>query len=97
LLNEDREELVEILKGKKLHQVMDKFITLFSPNVRNLDASFKHQLGNIAYVFNILVLKVNNGYCFILDGCFPRQQIGEKMFLFKIFVHGNGSGYDLIK
>jgi len=33
LLNEDGEGIVEILKGDKLRQMMDKFITLFSPNI----------------------------------------------------------------
>jgi hypothetical protein len=42
LLNEDREGQGEVLKGEKLCQMMDKFITLSSPNVQNLVASFKH-------------------------------------------------------
>jgi hypothetical protein len=42
LLNKDGEGIVEVLKGKKLRQVMDKFRTLSSFNVYNLDASFKH-------------------------------------------------------
>jgi hypothetical protein len=33
LLNEDGEGIVEILKGDKLRQMMDKFIMLFSPNI----------------------------------------------------------------
>jgi len=33
LLNKDGEGQVEVLKGDKLHQVMDKFIVLSSPNV----------------------------------------------------------------
>ncbi len=36
LLNEDGQGLVEILKGDKLCQVMEKFLALFSPNVWNL-------------------------------------------------------------
>jgi hypothetical protein len=35
---------------------------------------------------------VNNGYYFIL-----RQHTLEKMLMFKMSVHGNSSGYDLIK
>jgi hypothetical protein len=42
LLNKDGEGLVEVMKGNKLCQVMDKFITLASPNVHNLVTSFKH-------------------------------------------------------
>ncbi len=33
LLNEDGEGLIEVLKGNKLHQMMDMFIVLFLPNV----------------------------------------------------------------
>jgi len=51
LLNKDGEGLVEVLKGKKLQQMMDKFITLFSPNVQNLVASFKHRSWNKGYIF----------------------------------------------
>jgi hypothetical protein len=41
-----------------------------------------------------VVFKVSSGYDYIHDNYFPGQQIGEKVFLFKMFVHGNGSGYD---
>jgi hypothetical protein len=34
---------------------------------------------------------------FIPDSYFPRQQIGKKMFLSKMFVHGDGNGCDLVK
>jgi hypothetical protein len=97
LLNEDGEGIVEVIIGDKLRQVMDKFIVLFSPNIHNLVASFKHQPRNKRYIFNIFFLKANNGYCFNHDNYFPRQQNGKKMFPFKMFVHGNGRGYDLIK
>jgi hypothetical protein len=43
LLNEDGEGPMEVLKGDKLHQVMDKFIALSSSNIWNLIISFKHQ------------------------------------------------------
>jgi hypothetical protein len=33
LLNKDGKGPVEVLKGNKLHQMMDKFLALFSPNV----------------------------------------------------------------
>jgi hypothetical protein len=42
-------------------------------------------------------LQPPNGYYFIQDSCFPRQQIGKKVFFFKTFVHGGGSGCDLVK
>ncbi len=94
LLNKDGKRLVEVMKGKKLHQVMDKFITLSSSDVWNLVTSFKHWLGNRGYICNILILKANNVYYFIQDSCFPRQQTKENVVLFKIFMHGNISGCD---
>jgi hypothetical protein len=33
ILNEDGDELVEPLEGDKLRQVMDKFTTLYFPNI----------------------------------------------------------------
>jgi len=72
-------------------------ITLFLPNIQILVASFKHWLGNKQYVYNILAFKVNNGYDYTQDSCFLGQQTKEKMFLFKIFVHGDGSGSDLMQ
>ncbi len=38
LLNEDGQGPMEVLKGNKLRQLMDKFIVLSSPNVHNLVA-----------------------------------------------------------
>jgi len=97
LLNEDGEGPMEVLKGNELCQVMDKFITLSSPNIWNLIASFKYRLGNKRYISGIFALKVNNDYCFIQDSCFLRQYNGKKMFMFKMSMHGKGSGYDLVK
>jgi hypothetical protein len=54
LLNEDGEGLVEVLKGNKLHQMMDMFIALFLPNVWNFLAPFKHRPRNRWYIFSIL-------------------------------------------
>jgi hypothetical protein len=46
---------VEILKGYKLRQVMEKFIMLSSPNVRNLVTFFNHCLGNKQFLaFSLL-------------------------------------------
>jgi hypothetical protein len=60
LFNEDGEGLVEFLKGNKLHEVMDKFTTLCSPNIRNLVALFKHHSDNKGYIDNILALKLKS-------------------------------------
>jgi len=57
LFNDDGEGLVEFLKGDKLYQMMDKFMTLCFPNIRNLVALFKHHLDHKGYIDNILALK----------------------------------------
>ncbi len=64
LLNENGEGLVEFLKGNKLHQVMDKFVTLCSPNIKMV-ASFKHHPTNKGEIDNILTLKFKNVYDYI--------------------------------
>jgi hypothetical protein len=45
LFNENGEGPLEILQGEKLDKVMDKFQTFYSPNIRNLITSFKHNVG----------------------------------------------------
>jgi hypothetical protein len=84
LLNKNGQGLVEVLQGVKLCQVMIKFITLSSPNVRNLVASFKHRQGDRGYVSSILALKANTDYCYIQDSYSLGQQTGEKGFLSKM-------------
>jgi hypothetical protein len=39
--------------------VMDKFQTFYSPNIRNLITSFKHNVGIWGPMDNILLLKSN--------------------------------------
>jgi hypothetical protein len=73
LLNKDGEGLVEVFKGEKLRQMIDKFITLFSPNIQNLVASFKHQSWNKRYISSIFVFKANNGYDYVQDNFFLKQ------------------------
>jgi hypothetical protein len=90
LLNEDGEGLMEVFKSDKLHLVMHKFITLFSPNV------FQALARNKGYVSSILALKVNSGYYFIQDSCFLWPKIGIVFFCSRC-LHGNGNGYDLVK
>ncbi len=72
-------------------------IALSSPNVQILITSFKHWLRNKQHVSSILTLKANNGYDYSQNSCFRRQQTKEKMFMFKIFVRGDGSGNDLMQ
>jgi len=62
LFNEDGDGLVEPLKGDKLRQMMDKFTTLYSPNIQNLVASYKQRPNNKRYIFSIMSFKANNDY-----------------------------------
>ncbi len=87
---------IEPFKGNNLRQMMEKFTTLCSPNMRNLVATYKQHLGYRGYVSSILSLKVNSGYDYIQDSCFLGQQFGE-VFLFKMSIDGDGSGFDLVK
>jgi len=80
LLNKDGEGLVEVLKGEKLRQVMDKFIALFLPNVWNLVAFFKHRPRNRRYVSNILTLKTNSGFDHIQNIVFQGKKLKRKCF-----------------
>jgi hypothetical protein len=78
LFNGLGEALMEFLKGNKLHQVMDKFMTLCCPNIRNLAALFKHHLDNKGYIDNILTLKFKSVMItfmiiFFLDRCLQKK------------------------
>jgi len=64
---------------------------------QNLVASIKHQPCNKRYVFNSLALKANSCYDYIQDNCFLGRQSQQKMFLCKMFLHGNNNGCDLVK
>jgi hypothetical protein len=81
MLNEDGEGPVEVLKGEKLCQMMDKFITLFSSNIRNLVASFKHWPRNRGYVSSIFAFKANSGYYFIQDHFFKATNWRKNIFV----------------
>jgi hypothetical protein len=96
LLNKDGDNLMELLQGNKFTQMMDKFTTLCFPNVRNLITSFKHHLINKMYISSILAFKYRNGYEYILDSYFPRENYGKKLLLFKMFMHGIASKCSLV-
>jgi len=95
LFNEDGEGPMEFLKGDKLHQVMDKFTTLCSPNVRKLMVLFKHHPDKKGYINNIIVLKLRS--VMITFRIVVFLDIAEKIFLFKMSIEGDGSGCDLVK
>jgi hypothetical protein len=44
----------------------------------------------------VLLLKLKNPYDYIQDNYFPRQMVGQKMFLFKMSLYGSASGVDLV-
>lgn len=61
LFNDNNGNNMELLKGKQLEQIQDKFIELNSPNVHNLVASFKHHPKG-GYINNILEIKFKSHY-----------------------------------
>jgi len=64
---------MELLKGYKLHQVMDKFKALHSRSVRNLIESFKHHEVIEGTFFTIWFSRpIDNGYDYIQDKFSPR-------------------------
>jgi hypothetical protein len=46
---------------------------------------------------NILILKLKIPYDYIQDSCFPRQMVGQKVFLFKMLFYGSTNGVDLVR
>jgi hypothetical protein len=46
---------------------------------------------------NIFFLKLKNPYDYIQDSCFLGQMVGQKVFLFKISLHGSTNGVDLVR
>jgi hypothetical protein len=46
---------------------------------------------------NILFLKSKSLYDYIQDNSFPRQMVGQKVFLFKMSFYGPTSGVNLVK
>jgi len=61
---------MELLKGKKSNEIMNKFMPLCFPNICNLIASFKPHPPNKSYIDNILLLKSKSHYNYIQDNCF---------------------------
>jgi hypothetical protein len=86
---------MELLKGKQLEHIQDKFIELNSPNVCNLVASFKHHPKG-GYINNILESKFRNHYDYIQECCFSSQIFGQKVFIFKMLLIGLGMEQALV-
>jgi hypothetical protein len=96
LFNKDEKGHVELIKGEKLHQISLNFAPLCSPSIHNLIVSLKHRLGNLGSIDYILKLKALFGYDYTYDNLFPCQQVGQKVCLFKMFVYGIASKFDLV-
>ncbi len=45
LLNEDGDGPMELFRGDKLNQLLEKFTEFYSPNIKNLVSSLKHCSG----------------------------------------------------
>jgi len=45
-------------------------------------------MGKMGSIDSILMLKAFDPYSYIQDNCFPRQQIRQKVYLFKILSKG---------
>ncbi len=96
LFNEDGEGVVEFFKGEKLDQTLFKFSPLCSLGICTLIVSLKHCRGNSGSIDCILKLKALSSYNYIQNNCFLSQQVGQKVYLFKIFIDGIVFKFDLV-
>jgi hypothetical protein len=74
-----------------------KFAPLCIPGKSNLIVSLKHRFDNLISLGNILELKALSSYDYIYEKSFPSQQVGHKVYLFKMFIDGTTSEFDLIQ
>jgi hypothetical protein len=88
---------MELLKGEKLNQMLLNFVPLRSPSIRNLIVSLKHRPNNFDSINCILKLKALFGFDYIKDNCLPSQQVRQKVYLFKMFVDGVTSKFNLVQ
>jgi hypothetical protein len=96
LFNEDGEGPMELFKVEKLNQTLLKFIHVCSLGICNLIASLKHHPNNLGSLHYILKLKALSGYNYIENNYLHGQQAGQKVYLFKMFIHVIASGFDLV-
>jgi hypothetical protein len=76
--------------------VMDKFEPFYFPNIWNLIASFKHNASIKAPWITYLSLS-QKVLMIIQDTYFPRQMVGQKVFLFKMSLYGPTSKVNLVR
>jgi hypothetical protein len=91
LFNEDGEVPVELHSS---HVNVHSFVFSY---IHNLILLIKHRLGNMGSLDSIFVLKSLSPYDYIQDSCFLEQRSGQKVYLFKMLVKGDGCGVNLIK
>jgi hypothetical protein len=82
-------------KGEKLNQMLLKFVLLCSFGICNLIVSLKHCFDNLSSIDYILKLKALSKYNYIEDNCFLDQQVGQKVYLFKMSIDGAVFKFDL--
>jgi hypothetical protein len=97
LFNKDGQGHVEFFKGEKLDPMLLKCAPLCSLGIRNLIVSLKLYLDNSGSIDYILKLKAMYCYDYIHDRCFPSQQARQKVYLFKMFINGAASKFDLVR
>jgi len=85
----------EILKGAKMEEVMDRFQYLSNQNIRNVISSFR-SINQRGVFNNIMTIKKESKFKYIHDSVFLGQE-KEKVYVFKMFIEGPGSGVDLVK
>ncbi len=93
LFNEDRQGLMELLKGEKLNQTLLKFAPMCFPSIHNLIKASSRYSSSLDC---ILKLKARFGYHYILDNYFIGQQAGQKVYLFKMPFNGATFKFDLV-
>ncbi len=73
-----------------------KCVFLCSLSIHNLIISLKHRLNNSSSLDYIFKLKALFGYDYIQGSCFPSQQVGHKVYLFKMSIDGVAFEFNLV-
>ncbi len=92
----EENDLVVLLTGSSLDNVMNKFFVLSSPNIWYTINNFKNPSKGNDYIDNILDLKRSLRFDYVEENVFPHQG-WHKVYLFKMYTCGPTSGVDLLK
>ncbi len=87
---------MELLKGEKVNQRLLKFAPLCFLGMRNLIFSLKHYPNNLGFLDYIFKLKALSGYDYIQDNYSFNQHARQEVYLFKMYVNGATSKFDLV-